>query len=72
MRKDDNYTLREKFGSSEYEIQLIGSGWNDLIYYWTAKCRVSNEKKIARLREQGKEIKRGYLDRDSRKWKEVV
>lgn len=72
MATVSKYILQEKFGISKYEIQIISNGYNEDIIHWSRECRTSELGRIERFQWLGKMQKKFMIERDSRKFKEIV
>lgn len=69
---DEPYTVNEKYGSKYYEICVASPDWNQPIIWYSERCKVTNEKKITKLRNEAISYARKHREKDKEEWKKVA
>lgn len=72
MIVDEPYTVNEKYGIDYYTVSVDSPGYNEPINWLLERCKVTNSKKIAKLRQKAIDFARARREADSREWKKVT
>jgi len=71
MIVDEPYTVNEKYGVKYYEVSVDSPDINQPIHWWSDRCKVTDIKKIAKLRQQAISYALAHREADRREWKKV-
>lgn len=69
---DEPYTVNEIYGTKYYRVTVDSPDFNQPIHWYEDSCKVTNTKKIAKLRQKAIDYARAHREADSREWKKVV
>ena len=68
---DEPYTVNERYGVKYYKVTVDSPDFNGYIHWYSEKCKVTNIKKIAKLRQHAIDYARAHKEADSREWRKV-
>ena len=69
---DEPYTVNERYGVKYYSVTVDSPDWNQPIHWYSEQCKVTNTKKIAKIRQRAIDYARAHREADSREWKKVA